>query len=69
MLAIFLSSLFVAAAPAQEVIEDLEIQEVVASEDYENAASEDLECLEEIVLEDAECEESIAEDAIAFDEE
>jgi len=73
MFAIAIIALFAAAAPAEEIVEDLESQEVVVSEEFEDSLYDEEEgCLEEIALEDLEnaaYEDGIIDDVIAYDEE
>lgn len=66
MFLIAMTSLFVAAAPAQEVVKNTETQEIVLSEECENLSEEP--CSEEIVFEEDASEDSKIEE-IAFDEE
>lgn len=63
-----------AAAPAEEVVEDLENQEVVVYEEedcgdvviYEDSSSEDQDCLEEEIVFNS--EEASGEDPASFEE-
>ena len=72
MLAIAMIALFAATAPAEEIIEDLDTQEIVFSEECEDTLYSEEECLEEIAVEDLEnaiYEEGDIESEIVFGEE